>query len=68
MIAAKPTPNESRRLDVLQNYDVLDSPPEQALDDLISLAAQICGAPIALISLVDTHREWFKAKVGWEMA
>ena len=67
MIVAKPTPNEGRRLDVLQNYGVLDSPPEQALDDLTSLAAQICGAPIALISLVDAHRQWFKAKVGWEI-
>ena len=68
MIAAEPTSDEVRRIGVLWNYGVLDTPPEQALDDLTALAAQICGAPIALISLIDEHRQWFKAKVGWEIA
>jgi len=67
MIAAQPTPAEVRRIGVLWNYGVLDTPPERALDDLTALAAQICGAPIAAISLIDEHRQWFKATVGWEI-
>ena len=67
MIAAQPTPDEVHRIGVLWNYGVLDTPREQALDDLTALAAQICGAPIAAISLIDEHRQWFKATVGWEI-
>ena len=52
------------RLEVLRQYEVLDTPPEEAFDDLTLLAAQICEAPIALISLVDENRQWFKSKVG----
>lgn len=60
-----PTPfNESRRLQALKNYRVLDSSPEQAYDDLTTLASAICKAPIALISLIDRDRQWFKARVG----
>jgi GAF domain-containing protein len=57
-------PNEKRRLEVLWQYDLLDTPPEQPLDDLTELAASICEAPIALISLVDERRQWFKSRVG----
>jgi PAS domain S-box-containing protein len=63
---AKLPPNEGRRLEVLRQYAVLDTLPEQELDDLTALAAQICGTPIAIISLVDEHRQWFKARVGIE--
>jgi len=55
---------EKQRLKVLWQYDVLDSVPEEVFDDLTELAARICEAPIALISLVDEKRQWFKAKVG----
>ncbi len=56
--------NEARRLKVLWQYEVLDTVPEEIFDDLTELAGAICGAPIALISLVDETRQWFKAKVG----
>ena len=56
--------NESKRLKVLWQYEVLDTVPEEVFDDLTELAARICEAPIALISLVDEKRQWFKAKVG----
>ncbi|MGQ0554747.1 MAG: PAS domain S-box protein [Nitrospiraceae bacterium] len=58
--------NEASRLTELQQYTVLDTPPETAFDELTALAAQICGTPIALVSLIDPHRQWFKAKVGIE--
>jgi GAF domain-containing protein len=56
--------NESKRLKVLWQYEVLDTVPEEVFDDLTELAARICEAPIALISLVDEKRQWFKSKVG----
>jgi GAF domain-containing protein len=56
--------NEKQRLKILWQYDVLDTVPEEVFDDLTELAARICGAPIALISLVDEKRQWFKARVG----
>lgn len=56
--------NEVRRLKVLWQYDVLDTVPEAVFDELTSLAALICDAPIALITLIDENRQWFKSKVG----
>jgi GAF domain-containing protein len=56
--------NETKRLKVLWQYDVLDTVPEEVFDNLTDLAAKICEAPIALISLVDEKRQWFKSKVG----
>ena len=56
--------NETQRLKVLWQYDVLDTVPEEVFDDLTDLAAHICEAPVALISLVDEHRQWFKSRVG----
>jgi two-component system cell cycle sensor histidine kinase/response regulator CckA len=58
--------NEHARLAALRRYDILDSGPETAYDDLAKIAAQICGTPIALITLVDAERQWFKARVGME--
>ena len=55
---------EARRLKVLWQYEILDTIPEEVFDDLTELAARICEAPIALISLIDEDRQWFKAKVG----
>ena len=58
--------DEAGRLEALEQYAVLDTVPEQALDDLAILAAHICEVPISLISLVDKERQWFKARVGLE--
>jgi len=65
MPPAAPIPrNEVKRLKVLWQYDVLDTVPEEMFDDLTDLAAHICEAPVALISLVDENRQWFKSRVG----
>jgi GAF domain-containing protein len=56
--------DEKKRLNVLWQYEVLDTVPEEVFDDLTELAARICEAPIALITLVDKSRQWFKSKVG----
>lgn len=57
-------PDKARRLDALNNYQILDTPAEQAYDDIVRLAATICDVPIALVSLLDSDRQWFKARIG----
>ncbi len=63
MIAPRPA-GEKQRLATLRGYEILDTEPEEAFDDLTFLASYICQTPIALISLVDADRQWFKSKVG----
>jgi len=60
------TTHESERLAALKSYQVLDSAAEQSYDDIAAMAAHVCQVPIALVSLVDEARQWFKAKVGWQ--
>lgn len=50
----------------LVEYRILDTPPEQGFDDIVTIAAQSCATPVALVSLVDTDRQWFKARVGFD--
>lgn len=63
MVITKPQ-NEEARIAALEKYAILDTDPEQSFDDLTLLASYICKTPIALISLVDEDRQWFKARVG----
>lgn len=64
---AKVPTREAARLEALKQYRILDTPSEQAYDDITALAAFICDAPIALVSLVDSDRQWFKSRVGLDV-
>lgn len=64
MKKASSHPHEQQRLKALENLKLLDTLPESDFDDITLIASQICDAPIALISLVDESRQWFKSKVG----
>ena len=56
--------NETARLETLRQFEILDTGPEKSFDDLTRLAAYICGTPIGILTLVDSDRQWFKARVG----
>jgi diguanylate cyclase (GGDEF)-like protein/PAS domain S-box-containing protein len=58
--------NEATRIAALRQFEILNTPPEPALDDLVALAANLCAAPIALLSLIDADRIWYKARFGIE--
>jgi PAS domain S-box-containing protein len=60
--------SEGQRLAALAAYGVLDTPPEPAFDDIARIAARLFDTPIALVSLVDAQRQWFKARVGLDVA
>src|ERR1039457_6865957 len=63
MVAPLPG-NEAERLAALKEYHILDTGTEQSYDDITILAAHICKVPIAMVSLVDEVRQWFKSRLG----
>lgn len=66
MKAALPR-NELGRLEALCQYQILDSDTEQAFEDIAHLAAQLCGASIAVINIIELRRQWVKAKVDLDI-
>ncbi len=60
--------DEARRLENLRGYEVLDTPPEQAFEDLTLLAAHICEVPMAMVAFVDEKRQWFKSRRGLDVS
>jgi GAF domain-containing protein len=67
MPAADLPPDEEARLKALRDLDLLDTEPEAEFDELVRRAAEATGAPVAVITLVDEARQWFKARVNLEM-
>ncbi len=61
---ASSTSNEIERIKNLRSYEILDSKSDSSFDAITALAAQLCDCPMALISLVDENRQWFKSKIG----
>lgn len=63
----RPLDSEAQRLRALERYDILDTAPESAFDELTLLAASVCQTPISLISLLDHRRQWFKSRIGLDV-
>ncbi|WP_338488482.1 ATP-binding protein [Pseudomonas trivialis] len=66
-LPAPPPANEHERIRSLEHLGILDSVPEQGFDDIVLLATGLCDVPIALVSLVDNERQWFKACIGLDV-
>src|ERR1700749_3090159 len=61
-------PDEAARLASVEATGLLDTPPEASFDDITTLAARICGTPIALVSILDRDRQWFKSRHGTQVS
>ncbi len=59
--------NEKERLAAFPKYRILDTEAEQDYDNIVALASQLCDTPVALITFIDENRQWFKAKIGWDI-
>ena len=59
--------NEIDRLAALYGLGILDTEPEKDFDDIVALASAVCGVPMSLVSLIDTDRQWFKARLGTDL-
>jgi len=68
MLEAILPPNEQQRLAVLLDLKILDTPPEERFDRITRLAARLFGVPIAMVTLIDAERQWFKSRVGIDIA
>ena len=64
LLSASLPKNESARLETLRRYHILDTPPEQAFDDITKMASMLCDTPISLVTLIDQERQWFKSSIG----
>src|SRR3954470_4988424 len=58
------TTDSPARLEALERYEILDTPPEEQFDDIARLIARICDAPVAVINFIDRERQWFKSEIG----
>ena len=67
-VTAYDSQTEAARLEALLGYRILDTPPEQAFDDLVELAAAVCYTPVAAVAFVDARRSWLKAKRGVQVS
>src|SRR3954469_4554486 len=64
MIKPEKYKSEEERIKSLESYSILDTLPEMDFDNLTSIAAEICGTPISLVTFVDEERQWFKSRFG----
>lgn len=63
-LAAAPPPDQAARIEALRSYDILDTPVEGAFEDITRIASLVCQVPVAVVNLIDDHRQWFKSQIG----